>query len=483
VTERDVLHYRITGELGQGAMGEVFRAIDQRLGREVALKMLPADVAGDPGWETRMLREAQAASALNHPGIVTLHGIESANGRTFLVMELVVGDRFVDLARSGIPWRRAVELVIGVAEALAVAHSQGILHRDIKSDNLMVIASGQIKVLDFGLAKLRTQPDPGGAPIKPSETLQLKAAAQRALSSDLTQAGQLVGTPAYMAPECYEGQADVRSEVFALGVVLYELLAGARPFDRGDAIATMAAIQLDDPGPPSRAAPERGIPERVDAIVARAIAKLPEERFQDMPAMVAALREAIRPRARRWPWLVAVPCALGLGAAAWFAFGHRDRDLSIELTDSRRLTMDPGCEEYPQLHPDGRRVVYDGLIGDDYEILMRDIDGNTRRNLSATPGWDYAAALSPDGKLVAYVHEDTAGRVVRVLHVDGDPAPREVGATVGYPAWSGNSALLLGDAAGRIVRREVEGGRETLLGQLPAGARPYHLTEVADAGG
>src|SRR5262245_47755701 len=136
-------------------MGQVFRAVDQRLGREVAIKMLPADMAGDADFQARLLREARAASALNHPGIVTLHDIETVDGRSFLVMELVEGERFSDLATKAIPWQRAVEIVAGVADALAAAHARGILHRDIKSDNLMLTPSGQAKVLDFGLAKLR----------------------------------------------------------------------------------------------------------------------------------------------------------------------------------------------------------------------------------------------------------------------------------------------------------------------------------------
>src|SRR5690349_5517459 len=140
VSQGDISHYRIVGALGQGAMGEVYRAVDQRLGREVALKMLPPDAEGDPDWQTRMLREAQAASALNHPGIVTLYDIATDGGRSFLVMELITGDRLSDLARrgSGLPWRRAVELAAGIAEALAAAHKLGILHRDVKSDNVMV---------------------------------------------------------------------------------------------------------------------------------------------------------------------------------------------------------------------------------------------------------------------------------------------------------------------------------------------------------
>ncbi|HTM18901.1 MAG TPA: serine/threonine-protein kinase, partial [Kofleriaceae bacterium] len=327
----ELSHYRILEALGQGAMGEVYRAVDQRLGRQVALKMLPADAEGDPDWQTRMLREAQAASALNHPGIVTLYDIATADGCSFLVMELVAGDKLSDLARrgDGLTWRRAVELTAGVAEALAAAHALGILHRDVKSDNVMVTPGGQVKVLDFGLAKLRSDPSeielPEVARLVALEPERGPAAAGSHLAIDLTHHGQLVGTPAYMAPECYEGPADARSEVFSLGVVLHELLCGARPFDRGNAMATMMAIRADDPQPPSVAAPARRIPAEVDAVVARALAKQPADRYPDMAAFATALRALLRPpRRSRLPWSALAALALAGGATAWWlATRHR----------------------------------------------------------------------------------------------------------------------------------------------------------------
>ena len=157
---KDLLHYQIIAPLGEGAMGQVYRALDTKLGREVAIKMLPEGASRNDADRTshqRLVREARAAGALNHPGIVTLHDIEDADGREFIVMELVHGERFGELAKRGVPWRRACELVASVAEALSFAHARDILHRDIKSDNLMVTPDGQTKVLDFGLAKLREE--------------------------------------------------------------------------------------------------------------------------------------------------------------------------------------------------------------------------------------------------------------------------------------------------------------------------------------
>ncbi|HUS32584.1 MAG TPA: protein kinase [Kofleriaceae bacterium] len=534
MTGQLVLHYRILAELGQGGMGQVFRARDERLGREVALKMLPAELASDADFQARLLREARAASALNHPGIVTLFDLQSFEGRTFLVMELVEGESLAKLARRGVEWRKAVLLVIGVADALAAAHARGILHRDIKSDNIMITPSGQPKVLDFGLAKLRDLNAPPGADQETGITANMKKAAAVSMNSmglaatmrpvgggppagpaGLTRAGQLLGTPAYMAPECFEGVADARSEVFALGVVLYELLAGKRPFDRDSEMGTMSAIMLDEPEPLAG-----DVPPELNAVVRKALAKKPEERFADMASLATALRDLIPdrpsvaaltpppsttppsrdiPAVPRWWYAAGVAGLLVLIAGGWFVVSSTGRSSAkppkpaaptvvapaaptLEVTASKRITLDPGCEEYPRQHPDGKRVVYDGVFEDDYEIMIVDLETNEHKRLTATKGWDYASALSPDGSQVAFVHEDVEGRTLRVMPIDGSSPPRTLGAIVGYPAWSHDGALLVGDTSGHIVRREPASGAELVVGALPAGARLYHLVDVKDRG-
>jgi Tol biopolymer transport system component len=536
VTGQLVLHYRILAELGQGGMGQVFRARDERLGREVALKMLPAELASDANFQARLMREARAASALNHPGIVTLYDIQSYQERTFLVMELVDGESFTKLARRGVDWRRAVGLVAGVADALAAAHARGILHRDIKSDNLMVNASGQPKVLDFGLAKLRDLNAPPGVDPEAGITANArKNAAGLSMNAlglavtarpagggpapGLTRAGQLLGTPAYMAPECFEGVADGRSEIFALGVVLYELIAGKRPFDRDNEMGTMSAIMLDDPEPLGGPTP----PE-VNAVIMKALAKNPDERYPDMAALAAALRAVIpdrpsalslqppvaaapppareTPAVPRWWYAAGVGGLLVLIGGGWFVIRNMgdSRDVpktavalpapadaapappTIEVGESKRITLDPGCEEYPRQHPDGKRIVYDGIFDGDYEIVVLDLEKNEHKRLTNTPGWDYASALSPDGSQVAFVHEDVDGRTLRVMPIDGSAQPRTLGTIAGYPTWSSDGALLLGDASGHILRRDSATGAEIVLGSLPAGARLYHLVDVKDGG-
>jgi len=528
-----LLHYRILAELGQGGMGQVFRARDERLGREVALKMLPADLASDANFQARLMREARAAGALNHPGIVTLFDIESHEGRTFLVMELVEGDSFSKLATQRIEWKRAVTLVAGVAEALAAAHARGILHRDIKSDNLMVLPSGQPKVLDFGLAKLRDANQPGVDPengitarMTKGQELSLRsvgiAQTVRPVGAvgtpvGVTRAGQLLGTPAYMAPECFEGTADAKSEIFSLGVVLYELLAGVRPFERAGELQMMSAIMLDDPQPISQVALDRTISPALDAVIAKALAKKPSDRYADMTTLAAALRETlvekpapapappprpvepVAPAVPRWWYVAGTGAVLAIALGGWFVLrtmGEKPptqpvvaapadavaAPVAIEVTSSRRLTLEPGCEEYPRQHPDGKRVVYDGIVDNDYEIQVLDLDTSEKKRLTTLPGWDYASALSPDGSQVAFVHEDIAGRTLRLVPVDGSAPPRDLGAIVGYPAWTHDGALLVGDTSGRILRRDVMTNKDTVLGSLPAGARLYHLVEVKNAG-
>jgi Tol biopolymer transport system component len=199
----------------------------------------------------------------------------------------------------------------------------------------------------------------------------------------------------------------------------------------------------------------------------------------------------------RWWYFAGVGALLVLIAGGWFVISNMGSSPSkapppppspaaspptIEVASSRRVTLDPGCEEYPRQHPDGKRVVYDGIFENDYEIVVVDLESNEHKRLTSTPGWDYASALSPDGTQVAFVHEDVSGRTLRMMPLDGTTPPRDAGAIVGYPAWSHDGALLVGDTSGRILRRDVKTNAETVLGTLPAGARLYHLVDVKDKG-
>ena len=298
-------------------MGEVYRAVDERLGRSVAVKLLPPGAGGDERSQARLVREAQAASNLNHPGIVTVHDVGIWDDRVYFVMELVEGERFTELARRGIEASRAVALCAQAADALAVAHRRGILHRDIKPDNLMVTGEGRVKVLDFGLAKLRAATDADGielvasrstleallptvgptpTPAQPkphrpgtADTLATTGdepkprstpwPSTRDSDASLTEADTLLGTPLYMSPEQAQCEAiDHRAALFSLGVILYEMMAGKPPFS-GTSMEIAVANISRDPPPISKRAPGREVDPALELYARKMMARRADNRF------------------------------------------------------------------------------------------------------------------------------------------------------------------------------------------------------------
>ena len=276
-------NYDIVAALGAGGMGEVYRARDLRLGREVALKVLPAEVASDAGRLARLEREAQMVASLSHPGIVTLFSVEDEDGTRFLTMELVEGQSLArHVTPGGLPVARVVELGIALADALAAAHEKGVVHRDLKPANVMLTREGRVKVLDFGLAKLAA-PDSG-----------VHATHAATLDAPLSAAGHVVGTVPYMAPEQLRGEAaDGRTDLFALGVVLYELATGRRPFEGATAGVISSGILRDAPAPLASA--REDVPADLDRIVARCLEKEPRARFQTALDVASELRRVRRP--------------------------------------------------------------------------------------------------------------------------------------------------------------------------------------------
>src|SRR6185369_15421024 len=275
--------YEIVGPLGAGGMGEVYRAKDLRLGRDIALKVLPETLARDAEHLARFEREARTVAGLNHPNIVVLHSVEDEDDVRFLTMELIEGQRLLDLVTpGGLPLSRVLDIAIAIADALAAAHERGVVHRDLKPANVMVTRDGRVKVLDFGLAKLAasapqalTQAPTVGAP--DSET------------------GRIAGTAPYMAPEQIRGEAvDARTDLFAFGIVLYELVTGRRPFVGPTAMVVSAAILKETPHPLSRVRAD--LPPDLERIVSRCLEKNPRERAQsalDVGNELRALRRAL----------------------------------------------------------------------------------------------------------------------------------------------------------------------------------------------
>ncbi|MGH9959973.1 MAG: serine/threonine-protein kinase, partial [Pyrinomonadaceae bacterium] len=273
-----LLHYRLVSRIGSGGMGQVFKAEDTKLGRTVAIKLLPAGVNQEPAARRRFLHEAQSASALNHPHIVTIHAIEEADGLDFIVMEFVEGETLKDLihGQGALPLSRLIDIGIQTAQALEAAHEINLIHRDIKPPNILVTPRGHVKVLDFGLAKfLRSVAD-----IVDHDAPTL---------TNLTDEGVVLGTAAYMSPEQTRGQVlDGRSDIFSLGSVLYEAATRTLPFAGPSMLTIMHAIATTDPPPPSRLRPE--LPREFDLILERAMAKEKEKRYSSAGDMALALR-------------------------------------------------------------------------------------------------------------------------------------------------------------------------------------------------
>ena len=349
--------YEILAPLGAGGMGEVYRARDTRLNRELAIKVLPASVAKDPEFLARFQSEARAASALNHPNIITIHDIGSADGVSFILMELVIGKTVRQLLDGGPPpLKKTLQIATQAADGLAAAHARGIVHRDLKPENLMVSRDGVVKILDFGLAK----------------TTPLRAApGERTGSYEAvpTQPGSVLGTVGYMSPEQASGRSvDFRSDQFSFGTILHEMVTGRRVWKRDSAAETLTAIIREDPDPLATAAPDT--PTALRWIVDRCLAKDPEERYastRDLARDLATLKDhlgevsgagprsdggnplAPAPRGRRFFVMGALGVA-ALGAAILLATLLRKPDaaeLGPDRFSSRRRLVRPLCPRRP----------------------------------------------------------------------------------------------------------------------------------------
>jgi serine/threonine protein kinase len=296
-------HYKILEKLGEGGMGVLYRALDTHLDRPVAIKVLRPELVGDPERKRRFVLEAKAASALNHPNIVTIYDIDTAAGVDFIAMEFIDGVALGRRIEAGLPRDEALVFARQIASALAAAHAAGIVHRDIKPANIMVTAAGQVKVLDFGIAKL-------------TEAAVVSETEATLTSRGQTREGSVIGTVAYMSPEQAEGKAvDARSDVFAFGVVLYEMLAGRRPFQGDTTLATLTAI-LHEPPPPLP------LPEVLASLLGRCLEKDRQRRYPSAAELsldlaAAQTRLTLRPLWRQpqvaIPALVLLLAAIGAG--------------------------------------------------------------------------------------------------------------------------------------------------------------------------
>lgn len=402
-------HYLIEGKLGEGGMGVVYRARDTRLDRPVAVKVLPHDKVADPERKRRFIQEAKAASALNHPNIVTIYDIDQAEGIDFIAMEYVDGRTLDDLiGRKGLKLSEALKCAIQVADALTTAHEAGIVHRDLKPGNVMVTGKGQVKVLDFGLAKLM-ETLPSG---ETDPTLTLKPA---------TEEGKIVGTVAYMSPEQAEGKkVDARSDIFSFGSLLYEMVTGKRAFQGESSASTLAAILKENPKPAGQMV--EGLPREVERLINRCLRKNIGQRFQHMDDVKIALEELkeesdsgtltgavpAQTRRRPYPRLAALAAiAVGLAALIWLWLGRSHPRSEAQLTPVP-LTSYPGQEACPSFSPDGTQVAFQWTTGDPgtkSHIYIKQIGVEPPTRLTNSPDEEISPAWSPDGRFIAFRRE------------------------------------------------------------------------------
>lgn len=412
---QSLARYTIESQLGAGGMGVVYKARDTQLDRIVAIKVLPPDKVADPDRKRRFIREAKAASALNHPGIVTVHDIGSDAGRDFIVMEYLQGatlDRLVPA--GGLKVKQALGYAAAIADALAKAHEAGILHRDLKPSNILVTEDGRVKVLDFGLAKL----------LEPSETSPSMTTVVH------TEAGSVVGTTAYMSPEQAEGRKlDARSDIFSFGSLLYEMLTGHKAFAGDSRLSILAKIAGEEPTPPTRLAP--GLSAEVEKTVLRCLRKDPARRYQTMADLKVALDDLIddssatpapaptpvRSRGGR-RWAITAVAAAGLIAAGYTVMQLRPPAPDTPL-HAVPLTSLPGLVRQPSLSPDGDHVafVWTGPGHDNPDVYVQQIGAGTPLRLTTDPANDHSPSWSPDGKAIAFLrrHGDAAARELRLI--------------------------------------------------------------------
>jgi serine/threonine protein kinase/Tol biopolymer transport system component len=476
-----LLHYRIVRPLGSGGMGEVYAAEDTKLQRTVALKILPPAMADDPDRLARFRREAQAIAALNHPNVVTVYAVEESNGTHFLTMEMVDGPTLTAMLRpGGLSLREWLTVARPLADAVATAHAHGIVHRDLKPSNVMVAAGGRVKVLDFGLAKLQPRAEGGHA---------------STVTARMTAVNQVFGTPAYMSPEQAEGgQLDHRTDIFSLGILLYEMAAGRRPFTGDTPLAIISSILKDTPPPLTEVRPD--LPAEVDRIIRRCLAKDPGRRYQstidlrhDLDDLEAGLT-ASRPTGAATPvrrptlalWLTAGAVVLAATVAAYLALewsrSRRGPPAPPHAT-FRQLTSQPAGELFPSLSPDGKWIVYAGEGDGNRDIYLQSTSGQTPINLTKdSPADDDQPAFSPDGERIVFRSGRDGGGIF-VMGRTGEAA-RRVTRDGHNPAWSPDGTKLVystvaselkpqnAEQRGSIMVVGVDGGASTLLFDRPA---------------
>ncbi|MEX0880846.1 MAG: protein kinase, partial [Thermoanaerobaculia bacterium] len=444
--------YEILSPLGAGGMGEVYRAHDGKLNREVAIKVLPDAVARDPERLARFRREAQVLASLNHPHIAAIYGLEESGGLEALVLELVEGETLAErIARGRIPLDESLEIARQIARALEAAHERGIVHRDLKPANVKLTPEGQVKVLDFGLAKALS--GSGSSPDVTSSPTMTAAA---------TQAGVVIGTAAYMSPEQARGKAvDKRADIWAFGTVVYEMLAGRKTFE-GETVSDMlAAVLTKDP---DWSALPPGTPPSVRRVLRRCLDRDAKTRFHDIADARLELDEApergpvpastVAATARRSPLLLSGVIYAAVAADGTFAFvpgTDSAVERSIVLVDrtgkAKALAAPLRSYHYPRFSPDGKRLAVS--IGPGHgnadDVWVYDIESGALTRLTfGDENGNYYAVWSHDGRRVAY-SSDRAHQGIHLKNADGsgEEEPLQPNPRPDLPSdWSRDGTML-----------------------------------------
>lgn len=472
---KKLAHYEVLGPLGAGGMGEVYRARDAKLGREVALKILPAAFMNDPARLARFEREAKLLASLNHPNIAAIYGLEQSTVGPFLVLELVEGPTLAERLASGpLEMAEAFRAAINIAEALEHAHDLGVMHRDLKPANIKISPEGKIKLLDFGLAKALSDPVPQGD-LSQSPTMTMTA----------TQSGMILGTAPYMSPEQAEGKpADRRSDVWSFGCVLYEILTGKRAFEGKTVSHILVHILESDPYWEALPA---NLPPAARALLENCLTKDPAERLRHigdarlslkMPAKTAAapVVEAAptpappvmagvsaRPN-RTWPaWVAASIFAAGLAALAYAHFSE-----APPVANVLRFQIQPpensSFTHHMVLSPDGKRGAFIAPVpGGASQIWVRDLDSLDMRPLTGTDAPQQHIFWSPDSRTIVFDQQS------RLRKVDVTGGPVQTVSTVSGQfrggAWNAEGMIVFGTSTG-LWRVPAAGGTPTQLAAL-----------------
>ena len=476
--------YEIVSLLGSGGMGEVYKGRDARLGRDIAIKVLPDAFSANPDRLTRFEQEARAAAALSHPNIVAVYDVGHHDGFPFIVSELLDGETLRDRLASGpLPVRRAVEYGVHIAHGLAAAHERGIVHRDLKPENIFITVDGRVKILDFGLAKLtESEPVVSFASALPTTPAQ-------------TNSGVVLGTAGYMSPEQVRGlAADYRSDIFAFGAILYEMLSGRRAFRGETAMDTMTAILKGDP--PDLPLADRHIPPALERIVDRCVEKTPAGRFKSADDLAFAL-EAFSAHSDqrvttatttsfpiRWPRLIGVAAALAATALMASYVAWTLMPAAAPLPIARFTIMLPSGERFSNIgvqalaiSPDGGRLVYTAN-GRLYQRSMGQLDPTPIRGTEGASGSVTAAGRNPffsaDGRWIGFWQE---GQLKKVSIDGGAPVALCPAENLWGASWLTDNTILYGqsDVVGAgIWRVSADGGKPERIVKLDPGQVAQH---------